>query len=142
MIYINNILIPFPTILSCIKQQRICIFSSDLEKLPPDIQAKLVAVKEDLSLSDDDTLNWKAFLAATIDKNLVMREDKIRFAFDHFFHSENKDYLTLADFESIFDGDTQGKELFNFLDTNGDGKVSYDDFRVAMEECIDIDDDK
>lgn len=112
------------------------------EKLPPDIQAKLVAVKEDLSLSDDDTLNWKAFLAATIDKNLVMREDKIRFAFDHFFHSENKDYLTLADFESIFDGDTQGKELFNFLDTNGDGKVSYDDFRVAMEECIDIDDDK
>ncbi|OEU16993.1 Pkinase-domain-containing protein [Fragilariopsis cylindrus CCMP1102] len=106
------------------------------------LRAKLVAVKEDLSLSDDDTLNWKAFLAATIDKNLVMREDKIRFAFDHFFHSENKDYLTLADFESIFDGDTQGKELFNFLDTNGDGKVSYDDFRVAMEECIDIDDDK
>jgi len=96
-------------------------------------------VKEDLSLSDDDTLNWKAFLAATIDKNLVMREDKIRFAFDHFFHGENKDYLTLTDFESIFDGDnvTQGKEVFTFLDTNEDGKISFDDFRAAMEECID-----
>jgi len=109
------------------------------EKLPPEIQLELVAVKEDLSLSDDDTLNWKAFLAATIDKNLVMREDKIRFAFDHFFHSENKDYLTLTDFESIFDGDnvTQGKEVFTFLDTNEDGKISFDDFRAAMEECID-----
>jgi len=96
-------------------------------------------MKEDLSLSDDDTLNWKAFLAATLDKNLVMREDKIRYAFDHFVHSENKDYLTLADFESIFEGDNmQGREVFEFLDTNQDGKVSFDDFRGAMEECIDI----
>lgn len=108
------------------------------EKLPPEIQAELVAMKEDLSLSDDDTLNWKAFLAATIDKNLVMREDKIRFAFDHFLHSENKDYLTLTDFESIFDGDSQGVEVFKFLDTDVDGKVSFDDFRAAMEEYIDV----
>ena len=96
-------------------------------------------MKEDLSLSDDDTLNWKAFLAATVDKNLVMREDKIRYAFDHFVHSENKDYLTLADFESIFEGDTQGREVFKFLDTNEEGKVSFDRFRGAMEERIDID---
>ena len=95
-------------------------------------------MKDDLSLSGDDTLNWKAFLAATVDKNLVMREDKIRFAFDHFIHSENKDYLTLTDFESIFDEDAHGKEVFDFLDTNGDGKVSFDDFRAAMEECINI----
>jgi len=108
------------------------------EKLPPEIQAELVAMKEELSLSDDDTLNWKAFLAATVDKNLVMREDKIRYAFDHFVHSENKDYLTLADFESIFEGDVQGREVFTFLDTNGDGKVSFEDFRGAMEECTDL----
>ena len=95
-------------------------------------------MKEDLSLSGDDTLNWKAFLAATADKHLVMREDKIRFAFDHFIHSENKDYLTQADFESIFDEDAQGKEVFNFLDINGDGKVLFEDFRAALEECIDI----
>lgn len=110
------------------------------EKLPPEIQAELVGVKEDLQLSDEDTLNWKAFLAATIDKNLVMREDKIRFAFDHFFHSENKDYLTLTDFKSIFEGDTGAIEVFNLLDTDKDGKVSFDDFRAAMEEYTGIDD--
>jgi len=108
------------------------------EKLPAEIQAELVALKEDLSLSDDDTLNWKAFLTATVDKNLVMREDKIRYAFDHFVHGENKDYLTLADFDSIFEGDAQGRDVFKFLDTNDDGRVLFEDFRGAMEECIDL----
>jgi Ca2+-binding EF-hand superfamily protein len=67
-----------------------------------------------------------------------MREDKIRFAFDHFQHAENKEYLTVADFADIFDGsEAQGKEVFSFLDTDGDGRVSFEDFRAAMEESID-----
>jgi Ca2+-binding EF-hand superfamily protein len=113
-------------------------FSLETGKLPPEIQAEINAMKQDLSLSDTDTLNWKAFLAATVDKNLVMRDDKIRFAFDHFIHKENKEYLTLADFADIFEGEAQGKEVFDFLDTDRDGKVSFDDFRAAMQECIDI----
>jgi Ca2+-binding EF-hand superfamily protein len=110
-------------------------------KLAPEIVAEINATKEELRLSDRETLNWKAFLAATVDKNLVMREDKIRFAFDHFQHHEDKEYLTLEDFADIFNGEaSQGKEIFAYLDSDGDGKVSFDDFRNAMEECIDIDD--
>ena len=112
-------------------------------KLPPEIQTEINAMKEDLSLSDNDTLNWRALLAATVDRNLVMREDKIRFAFDHFIHKENTEYLTPADFADIFKGEaSQGKEIFDILDTDKDGKVSFDDFRDAMEECIDIENDK
>jgi calcium-dependent protein kinase len=95
-------------------------------------------MKEDLSLSGNDTLNWRAFLAATVDKNLVMREDKIRFAFDHFVHKENQEYFVPADFAAIFEGEAQGKEIFDFLDTDRDGKVTFNDFRSAVEECIDI----
>lgn len=93
-------------------------------------------MKTELSLSDTDTLNWKAFLAATMDKNLVIREDKIRFAFDHLKHSDG-DILTVEDFAGIFESDTQAKEIFNFLDTDRDGKVSFEDFRNALEECYD-----
>jgi hypothetical protein len=70
-----------------------------------------------------------------------MREDKIRFAFDHFQHHQDKEYLTLEDFADIFCGEVlKGKEIFAYLDTDKDGKVSFDDFREAMEECITIDD--
>lgn len=96
-------------------------------------------MKAELSLTGTDTLNWKAFLANTMDKNLVMREDKIRQAFNHFKNNSDADCLTLQDFIPIFpEGEAQAKEIFNYLDSNGDGKVYFDDFRNAMEECIDV----
>ena len=95
-------------------------------------------MKQELSLTGADTLNWKAFLAATMDKNLVMREDKIKMAFDRFNHS-GADHLTLHDFKGMFEGEAQEKEIFDYLDTDYDGKVSFEDFRNAMEEQIDID---
>ena len=49
--------------------------------------------------------------------------------------------LTIDDFNGIFDGEAQAKEIFHYLDTEDDGKVSFDDFRKALEECIDIGDE-
>lgn len=107
-------------------------------ELPTEIQENIKSMKEELSLTGNDTLNWKAFLAATMDKNLVMREDKIRLAFDHFNHSDGKDHLTLDDFVVMFEEQAQAAEIFNYLDTDHDGKVSFDDFRGAIEESIDM----
>jgi calcium-dependent protein kinase len=116
-----------------------CIFlCSRTGQFPAEIQQNINSMRAELSLTGNDTLNWKAFLAATMDKNLVMREDKIRQAFNHFKHSD-ADCLTLEDFIPIFpEGEAQAKEIFNYLDNDGDGKVSFDDFRNAMEERIDV----
>lgn len=108
---------------------------------PQEIQDDINALKAELELSDTDTLNWKAFLAATVDKSLVIREDKIKFAFDHFKHSD-ADHLMLQDFTAIFESEAQAKEIFEFLDSDHDGKVSFEDFRNAMEECIDLSHDQ
>jgi Ca2+-binding EF-hand superfamily protein len=117
-----------------------CIISlSRTGQFPAEIQQNINSMKAELSLTGTDTLNWKAFLANTMDKNLVMREDKIRQAFNHFKNNSDADCLTLQDFIPIFpEGEAQAKEIFNYLDSNGDGKVYFDDFRNAMEECIDV----
>lgn len=67
----------------------------------------------------------------------MIREDKIKFAFDHFKHSDTN-YLTLDDFVAMFKSEAQAKDIFVFLDSDCDGKVSFEDFRNAMEENIEI----
>ena len=105
-------------------------------RVPSEIQKDINLLKQELSLTGTDTLNWKVFLAATMDKHLVMREDKIKMAFDHFKHSD-ADCLTKADFEEVFKGDGQAHEIFDYLDTDGDGRVSFEDFRNAIEQVVD-----
>jgi len=102
-----------------------------------EIQSELSVMKEKFALSDSDSLNWKPFLAAAMDKNLVLREDKIKVAFDHFKHADT-DYLTLGDFQAIFGQDGQAQEIFDYLDQDKDGHVTFQDFRAAMEESVDL----
>jgi Ca2+-binding EF-hand superfamily protein len=55
-----------------------------LGNFSPALKEALLDLREEFRLSGEDTINWKDFLAATMDKNLAMKEDKIREAFDHF----------------------------------------------------------
>eukprot|EP00538_Stauroneis_constricta_P000562 CAMPEP_0119570136 /NCGR_PEP_ID=MMETSP1352-20130426/43459_1 /TAXON_ID=265584 /ORGANISM="Stauroneis constricta, Strain CCMP1120" /LENGTH=556 /DNA_ID=CAMNT_0007619801 /DNA_START=741 /DNA_END=2411 /DNA_ORIENTATION=+ len=106
-------------------------------EFPQEIQDNINALKKELSLTDNDALNWKEFLAAAMDKNLVMREDKVRIAFDHFRRSD-ADWLTLDDFKTIFEGEeAQAMEVFTILDGDGDGKVLFEDFKNAIELALD-----
>lgn len=86
-------------------------------------------------------MNWKDFLAGTMDKNLAMREDKIRQAFDHFSHSDDN-CLYLADLVDIFGGQAQAEEIMGFIDSDGDNRVTFEDFRAAIAESMDEDNDK
>ena len=39
---------------------------------------------------------------------------------------------------AIFESDREAKEIFEFLDSDNDGRISFEDFRDALEEQIDI----
>ena len=95
-------------------------------------------LRQNLALSDEDRLNWKDFVAATMDQSVAMREDNMKMAFEHFKHTD-ADYLTLSDLADIFEGETQAKEIMVLLDSDGDGKVSFEDFRHAMAESMEED---
>lgn len=75
-----------------------------------------------------------------MDKNLALREDKIRQAFDHFAHSDDN-CLYLADLVEIFGGEAQAKEVMGYIDSDGDDRVTFEDFKSAVKESIHEDTD-
>lgn len=101
---------------------------------------ELRKLRHDLALSDDTKLNYKDFVAMTMDRSVAMREDNMRMAFEHFRHSD-ADQLTVEDLAEIFGGISQAQEVMNYLDTNGDGKISFEDFRHAIVESMEESDE-
>jgi calcium-dependent protein kinase len=99
------------------------------------IQADLRKIRTDFAISDENTLNWRGFVASTMDRSLAMRSDNMRVAFDHFKHTD-LDYLTLEDLIEIFEGEAPAKEIMDLLDVDGDGRVSYEEFCHAVAESM------
>jgi calcium-dependent protein kinase len=102
-----------------------------------DIQEDLRAMRHDLTVSDEDTINYKDFVAATMDSSLAMRDDNMKMAFEHFKHTD-ADYLTSDDLAEIF-GDAHAQEMMHLLDTDGDDLVSYEDFRRVLAQSLEED---
>ena len=97
-------------------------------------------IRRNLEVSDGQQINYKDFVAMTMDRSLALREDNVRMAFEHFRHTE-ADYLTIQDLADIFGGEGQAQEVMQIIDEDGDGKVSFEDFRHAIAETMEDDED-
>jgi calcium-dependent protein kinase len=97
---------------------------------------ELQGLRRDLAISSEEKLNWRDFLAMTMDRNLVVRDDNLKIAFEHFKNTD-AEYLSLDDLAQIFGGKGQALEIMDLLDSDGDGKVSFEDFRNALVESMD-----
>ena len=97
-------------------------------------------LRKDLTLTGDQKLNWRDFVATTMDRSVALREENMKMAFEHFGHT-NAEFLTIDDLVGIFGGTAQAQEVMAVLDTNRDGKVYFEDFRHALVESLDEDDE-
>ena len=120
----------------CIPAKSIVCFP--IENFPVQLREDLQDLREDLSVSGVDKIKWKEFLAATMDKSLAIREDKVALAFDHFKRSNSKT-LQMHDLVDVLGGESQAKEMIGFVDSDGDGKISFEDFYNAIKESVEED---
>mmetsp|Transcript_36250 Transcript_36250/g.53154 ORF Transcript_36250/g.53154 Transcript_36250/m.53154 type:complete len:560 (-) Transcript_36250:497-2176(-) len=100
-----------------------------------DAQSEIRRIRRDLKLSGENSLNWREFLASTLDKSAALKEDRIRDAFNHFKKS-TKDVLEISDLVKMFGGEAQAREIMGEVDTDGDGNISYEEFRHMMDVSI------
>jgi calcium-dependent protein kinase len=93
-------------------------------------------LRTDHAVGGDEQIDWRDFVASTMDRSVALREDNMRMAFEHFRHS-NAEHLTVDDLANIFGGKVPAQEVMDVLDVDKDGKVSFEDFRLAIVESMD-----
>jgi len=110
----------------------VCLFCLlKIGNFPEEIQVELRKLRDESCLSGEDSINWKEFLAATADRSVMMQEEKIRLAFDHFKQSD-QDFIQIADLVDLLGGIDKAKEILGDIDSDGDGKISFEDFHQMM----------
>jgi len=118
-----------------------CLFIS-LPKgdFPPNVKEELINLRDNLARSGTETVNWKEFVVAFMDRNIAKREDNIKKVLTR-FGKGSKTHLTLDDLIHIFGGEDEAKEIFDYLDAEGKGEISIKDFQKAVEQSLDEPDD-
>lgn len=99
----------------------------------PNVTSDLRSLREELSLSGEDSLNWRDFIALMMDKNLVMKEDNLRMVFEHFKKSD-PDHIVVSDIVDLVGGsEKQAMDIMKMVDDNSDGRIDFQEFRKMME---------
>jgi len=76
-------------------------------------------------------VDYNEFLAATLSRNQYIRDENIRYAFDH-FDSTHSGHITAKDLIGIFGSEAHAVEAMSELDVDGDHAISFEDFRHMM----------
>jgi len=74
-----------------------------------------------------------------MDKNIAKREENIQKVLRR-FSKGSKSHLAIDDVKHIFN-EHEAEEIFEYLDTDGDGRISMEDFQLAMEQSLNDPDD-
>ena len=90
------------------------------------------------SLLDSDNngyIDYEEFLRAVLDRNKVINEDVLRYAF-YFFDRDNSGFISKDKVKNIFVtenlSEQQFMDIFSAIDTNGDGNIDFMEFKEMM----------
>lgn len=98
-------------------------------------------LRDNLAKKGDDSVNWKGFVVAFMDKNIAKREENIQKVLRR-FSGGSKTHLAFEDVVHLFGGEDAAREIFDYLDNKGDGMISLKDFQKAVEESMDEPDEE
>ena len=87
-------------------------------------------------------LEYEEFIGACIDKNMLLDNKYLKFAFD-FFDSDGSGHITIKELKQVFCGGGDHeissklmREIVGDIDDNGDGQISYEEFCKMMKNIL------
>lgn len=97
------------------------------------MQEDVVRLLQGIDIDGSNSLNYREFLAATMERSIFIREENIRCAFDYFDLDGNSE-ITLANLVKIFGAEEHAREIMGDVNLSGEGVISYEEFKSMMTE--------
>lgn len=114
------------------------LYDSIKGNFPLASKQKLQHLREDLSLSGEEKINWKEFIACMIDKSLLMKEDKIKLAFDHFRQTDDN-CLKVQELVKVLGGESSARDIFQLDKIGGNETITYEQFKNYLTSSSNVD---
>mmetsp|Transcript_9411 Transcript_9411/g.14440 ORF Transcript_9411/g.14440 Transcript_9411/m.14440 type:complete len:555 (-) Transcript_9411:311-1975(-) len=95
------------------------------------LQEEVLSLMQGIDIDGSNTLDYREFLAATMEHNVVIREENVRRAFQY-FDLDQTGNITMTNLVKIFGSEDHAREILGDVDINGDGVISYDEFKEMM----------
>uniref|UniRef100_A0A7S2FE61 non-specific serine/threonine protein kinase n=1 Tax=Octactis speculum TaxID=3111310 RepID=A0A7S2FE61_9STRA len=99
----------------------------------PGLMRQLEDVMDGIDLDGSRTIDYNAFIAATMSRNVFIREEYVRLAFDH-FDKDNSGYITKSNLASILGSRQEAQQIIGDVDIAGDGQISLAEFTAMMQK--------
>ena len=91
-----------------------------------------------LDLDNDNYISYEEFIRAAIDKEIFLKDDILKFAFQY-FDKDNSGEITLGELETIFkdninskDCQTELEKILNEVDSNNDKVIDFEEFKKLL----------
>ncbi|CAI7867146.1 unnamed protein product [Closterium sp. NIES-53] len=100
--------------------------------------AEVQALMDAADIDGNGEIDYSEFVAATMHLQRVDNEKNLQAAFD-FFDSDRSGFIDIEELADALGADlTSLKEILAEVDTNNDGKISFDEFKVMMRKGTDL----
>ncbi|CAI7793361.1 unnamed protein product [Closterium sp. NIES-54] len=102
------------------------------------VKAAAGSLHQQADIDGNGEIDYSEFVAATMHLQRVDNEKNLQAAFD-FFDSDRSGFIDIEELADALGADlTSLKEILAEVDTNNDGKISFDEFKVMMRKGTDL----
>jgi calcium-dependent protein kinase len=94
-------------------------------------EAEVRAAMEEMDVAGDGVIHFHEFVAASLNRNVLMRRDLLHRVFDK-FDTDHTGYLSKENIAQVMGSSEKVDKIMDEIDSDHDGKVNFEDFLLLM----------
>ena len=107
------------------------------------LKSEVDKIFNNIDMDKNGYIEYEEFVRAAVNKEFIMDEEILRFAF-RYFDKDNSKSITFSEIEDLFADSISDKnnvhdylnKIIKEVDVNGDGKITFNEFAAVMKRMV------